>query len=545
MVVLALLVWGCDDAALESDAPDPPDEATDAGTGTGEAGSEAGGGTADDDPTESQEDTAGAPGDPSADLPEGVLFAAIGDAPDTLDPHEATGLTRLAVLENVYDRLVEPNGVDGVEPALAERWEPVDGGQRWVFELREGVRWHDGAELDGHDVRYSIERAKSAQQPDRLGDVSSVEVPDEHTVEVVLEEPRANLPADLGRGRGVAIVPEGSGEVLRDDPVGTGPFAVADATGATELELEAFSDHWGGAPELDGITYRTVRDDTARMDALAAGEVDWAHRVTAEVRARDADGEPEWDDVIIGTRPRPATVAYALNHDRQPWAEAPVREALAAAVRRGTIAEAARRGAAQPGRTALPPGTRYHIPGPPGLGAGGATADPLGAAGLEEDALEGLELDLLVPDDDEARRVGSALAAQWRGIGLDARTRVAAPERYESALRDGAFDATLVRLEDHRDPADTYEAPLHSEGAHNVHGFVDEEVDAILEEARQILDPQERAEAYERAVDRIREQHALTYLYHPLEIQGWRADVTGYEIRGEGSVRFEDVSVER
>jgi peptide/nickel transport system substrate-binding protein len=88
-----------------------------------------------------------------------LVYATIGDN-DTFDPawnYESAGD---AIILNVYDQLVTYNGPDATSfvPSLATEWDVQDGGQTYVFTIREGVKFHNGNDLTPEDVEYTFER---------------------------------------------------------------------------------------------------------------------------------------------------------------------------------------------------------------------------------------------------------------------------------------------------------------------------------------------------------------------------------------------------
>ena len=122
-----------------------------------------------------------------------VLVAAIGGDPGHLNPAITTngGVSSASVL--LYDGLLALDDSLTPQPALAVRWEVLDGGARYVFHLRHGVRWHDGAPFTAADVTYSFEQALlrfHARTRASMGPaLSSVRALDDSTVEFQFQRP--------------------------------------------------------------------------------------------------------------------------------------------------------------------------------------------------------------------------------------------------------------------------------------------------------------------------------------------------------------------
>ena len=194
----------------------------------------------------------------------------------TLDPRVMRNTTAYRVNNLLYDGLVQLDASLQPKPDLAESWtnpEPTV----WIFTLREGVKFHDGTELDADDVVFTFETILDPDLKARFRSlftpIETIEAVDARTVKITLKEPYAPLLSYLDMG----IVPrdyvEGGGD-LSSNPVGTGPLKLTNWERGTKIVLEPFSDHWSGAPEIDGFEFVVVGDNTARAQAFEAGDLD-------------------------------------------------------------------------------------------------------------------------------------------------------------------------------------------------------------------------------------------------------------------------------
>ena len=113
--------------------------------------------------------------------------------PTFIDPAVGNDFSSSHALANLYDTLVFPTPDGGVEPWLAESWEVSDDGTTWSFELRNGVKFHDGSDLQASDVVYSLNRLQTVGEGFAylLAGVESVSAPDDSTVEFKLAAPSA------------------------------------------------------------------------------------------------------------------------------------------------------------------------------------------------------------------------------------------------------------------------------------------------------------------------------------------------------------------
>jgi peptide/nickel transport system substrate-binding protein len=492
---------------------------------------------ADDAPADPDDDTDDTD-EPAADG--GTLVAAIGGDPDQLDPHTTTSSFAFTVLENVYDTLVEPGDDLTMEPALAESWEVSDDLLTWTFSLVEGVTFHDGSELTADDVVASFERiAEEGENAFRLEAVEAFEATDDLTVTLRLNRPAPNLLEQLGPFKGMAIAPAEAIEAgtLGDEPVGTGPFSFVDFTPGDSVEIERYDDHFRGAPALDGVRFQVIPDEGVKLTNLETGEVDWIDTVPPE----QVDGLEGRDDLDFDQVAGNDYWYVALNQEREPFDDPDVRQAIAYALDIDVITEATRFDAATPNETAIPETSFwYHDYAPYGH-------DPEQAQQLLDDAgVDGLELDLMVTSEfPETVTAAQVMESQLAEVGISVSIRTEDFTTWLADQGEGEFDGFMLSWLGNIDPDDFYYAQHHSGGGFNFHGFADDEVDELLDDARQEIDEDTRKDLYDQAAERIVDLASYIYLYNPDIVQAWAPGVQGYEVRPDQATRFRDVSLDQ
>ena len=192
---------------------------------------------------------------------------------------------RVPTFYNVQETLVE-NKPDGtIVPMLAEAWKVSDDGLTVTFTIRK-AKFHDGTDLDSADVVYSMDKNKKSP----LGKLSaiyekvaSVKATDPRTVVVTLKNPSASFIEEMGNSAGY-IVPEGSHEKLdlAKQMPGTGPYVFGEYKPDTSLTMTRFDDYWGEKPYFKDIKWLFVKDETAALNGLKAGQYDVVTGVLAE-----------------------------------------------------------------------------------------------------------------------------------------------------------------------------------------------------------------------------------------------------------------------
>ncbi|HWH30626.1 MAG TPA: ABC transporter substrate-binding protein [Mycobacteriales bacterium] len=216
----------------------------------------------------------------------GTLVAAIDTDPGQLNPAITTSGGVHTAAELMFNGLVGLSPDQQPVPELAESWEVLDGGARYRFALRDDVTWHDGEPFTSADVEFTFEQmllTLHARTKASVGAaLSSIETPDEHTVEFRFSEPYAPLllqldvteapilPRHVYEGTDVQENPANSA------PIGTGPFVFESYTPDSEIRLTANPDYFEpDLPYLDGVVLRVIPEGGNRVAALERGEVDW------------------------------------------------------------------------------------------------------------------------------------------------------------------------------------------------------------------------------------------------------------------------------
>jgi peptide/nickel transport system substrate-binding protein len=473
-------------------------------------------------------------GDPDSDAEGGTLVAAIGGEPDQLDPHATTSGFTFTVIENVYDTLVQPNDDLEMEPALATEWETSDDGLTWTFQLREGVTFHDGTEFDADDVVASLERIRDeGQNAFRLEPVDTIEATGDLEVTIGLNREAPNLLAQLGAFKGMAIVSADDieGGDLNESPNGTGPFAVEGQTGGDSISLTAFDDYWGEeGPFLDGVEFRVIPEDTVKLTNLETGEVDWIDTVPPQ----NVEGLEGGDDLVVESTPSNDYWYLAFNQDREPFGDVEVRRAIRQALDIEQITEAVRFDAATPNQTAIPSSSIwYHEYAP------FETDVDAAQQALDDAGVSGLTIDLMVTSEfPETVTAGEVIASQLEQVGIDVSIRTEDFNTWLADQGEGEFDMFMLSWLGNIDPDDFYYAQHHSTGGFNFHGFADDEVDQLLDDARSETDDDARKELYDEAAERIVDAVSYLYLYNPDLVQAWSSEVSGYTPRADQATRF-------
>ncbi|PPK97789.1 peptide/nickel transport system substrate-binding protein [Kineococcus xinjiangensis] len=470
----------------------------------------------------------------------GALVAAISAQPDQLDPHKTTAYASFQVLENVYDTLTVPSAEDQtMQPSLAESWETSDDGLTWTFTLREGVEFHDGSELDAADVVYSFNRIIDEELANsyRFTSVADITAKDDRTVVFQLKEPMPNLLSQVGEFKGMAILPEGAAEEhdLATEAVGTGPFTLQGST-ASAVELKAFEDHWGGEPTVPAVEFRFVSEPTAALTALRSGQVHWTDNVPAQqIEALASD-----DSVELGQTPSVDYWYMAMNLEKPPFDKREVRRAIATAIDREAVTQAAKFDAARPNQTAIPEGSFWHTDYEPFEPDIAAAKKMLADAGVSTPLRMGLMVTSEYPETVTAAQV---IASQLEPLGITVDIQTEEFATWLARQGEGDFDAFLLGWVGNVDPYGFYHSQHRTGASNNYQGYSNPVTDELLDGAAVERDQDARKKLYDEAAKTIVDDVSYLYLYNPDVVQAWKPGLQGYTIRADKAVNFENVEL--
>jgi peptide/nickel transport system substrate-binding protein len=464
----------------------------------------------------------------------------------TLDPTLNRETPTFNVLINVFDALLT-KGADGdYHPGLATSWEVSDDGTVWDLELRDDVTFHDGTPFTAEAVVFTVERIldEATESPIRGGFtfIESVEATGEHAVRITTAQP---TPLAEHYFSELLIVPphvfeaEGA-EAFGRSPVGTGPYRVTEWQRDVVLDLEAYQDHWRGAPDVAEVEFRPVPEAITRVSALQAGEADLVTQVPPNL-APVLESAPEVELAPVAGA-RAIYVGINVTGGHEALANPNVRRALNLAVDVEGIVEGILAGRATPTTTFLT-----------GVDFGYSDAvspyayDPDRARELLAEAGwdEGLELTLQSPNGRYVgdAQVAQAVAEQLQQVGVDLNLEIREYGAYVGDLFSGnAPDLYLIGWGNAPLDADFILYPLLRTGE-LLSYYSDPALDALLDEGRSTVDRDERRAAYADALRRIDAQAPAIFLYKPQDLYGVSARLD-WEPRTDERIWLYDASLE-
>ncbi|WP_457650622.1 ABC transporter substrate-binding protein [Profundibacter sp.] len=369
--------------------------------------------------------------------------------PPNLDPTAgAAAAIDEVVYANVFEGLTRFGPDGSVNPALAKSWDISEDGLTYTFHLQDGVKFHDGTDMNADDVVFSLNRARAEEstnaQKALFAGIESVTAVDPLTVEVKLSAPNGSFPFNMAWGDAVIVGEESIGDAATK-PVGTGPFKFANWVQGDRVELVRNDAYWGEAPALATATFKFISDPNAAFAAMMAGDVDAFPNFPAPETLEQFKADPRFN-VIVGSTE--GETILSTNNKSGALADVRVREAIAHAINRQEIIDGAMFGYGTPIGTHFAP----HNPAYVDLTGMSAYDPELSKKLLTEAGQEGLKLRLMLPPPTYARRGGEIIASQLRAVGIETEiSNLEWAQWIEQVFKGKDFDLTIVS---HTEPAD-------------------------------------------------------------------------------------------
>ncbi len=435
-----------------------------------------------------------------------TLTLALVLEPPGLDP-TASAASSIAevVLYNVFETLTKINPDGSVSPLLAESWEVSPDLKTYTFRLRRGVTFHNGAPCNAAAVKFSFERAggdKSTNKDKRTFANLRAQAVDEHTVVLINQDIEPDLLFLLGQATAIIVEPK-SAATNAARPVGTGPYRLDHWAKGSAVTLARWDGYRNpGGARIRRATFRFIPDPAAQVAALLAGDVDAFPRVTPR-GIEQFKAHPRFQVIVSGSR---AKTILAMNNARKPLQDVRVRRAIAAAIDRKTVIQAAADG------LGVPIGSHY-VPGAFGYvdttGINPYDLDKAKKLIAEAGAKTPLHLTMTLPPAPYARQGGEVIAAELAKIGVTVKLQNVEWAQWLSGTYGARnYDLTLIS---HVEPFDlgNFAKPGY------YWGYQSERFNALFEKIQNTARPADRARLLGDAQRLLAEDCVHAFLYQP------------------------------
>jgi peptide/nickel transport system substrate-binding protein len=545
-VLLPLVVVGCAPRSPESarTAPAPAQQATGGApnaAGGQEAAGQAGGSVVNPGSSGQAAPAAAAPaGEPKRG---GTLV--FGNSKDVTTPHPyvATSSIPRYIKESMYEPLIARDTEFNVHGHLAERWEHNADASVWTFKLRERVKFHNGKEMTAEDVvwstNYIMDPENGAYGQSVLADnLARVEAPDKYTVRFTLKGARPLfyvIVADIGR---LSVIPaeslrRGETQLQGAPPPGTGPFKFEAFVPADHTTVVRFDDYWGGAAYLDRIVFKVIARETARGNALRAGDVQMAERLPVELVLRVREGK------VSGIQLQPAGLSgyrvLGFNHTSRWFQDKRMREAVALSIDQKAYMDEVTFGlGVSPGAAVVPGSAWEKAMNVPARQRNLDRAKQL----LREAGYNG-EPVTLIAERGQGEPIVESLSRMIREAGVNVQVQTLESGVYDERQMKGDFDLTPAGHSAEIEPGlnldENYRCETGPTRKSNKIGYCNPELNKLLDQYHAEADRTKRIDLHARGIRMVYDDVAEVHLgYHRDRFFGYLDKVQGFSQDGGG-----------
>jgi peptide/nickel transport system substrate-binding protein len=477
-----------------------------------------------------------------------------------IDPALHTDESSLHAVLNMYDPLVYPKvQEDLMEPGphVAESWSASEDGKTYTFDIRQGIEFHDGSELDAEDVAFSIERLIAINKGfawlfSNVLEPENIRIVDDHTLELELNVPYAPFVPSLTQlfvvNKDLVMDNLEDGEFgefgdygqayLRENEAGSGPYQPVRYERASILELQHFDNYWRGWSEnqVDHVIYRVVQEEATLRTLLSGGQADMIDQwQTPNTYAQLAQNP----NVHVQEDPSAQLFHIEMNTQRAPLDNLNVRKAIAHAVDYQTALDQILQGAI-PAQGPVPVLAWQAYGREPA--AEPYTYDPeLARQYLEESGVEpsSIQLTYVYPEGGNLQRqFGLLLQSNLAQLGITISLQEVPWARIVemSASPESTPDMAAI--------FDTLKYPhpdSHLYGMYHpsalgsyrtISRYENPEVTQLLEDARAETDIEKQLDLYQEADKLIVDDYPSIYVANPLHRVAYQSHVEGYNYVG-------------
>ncbi len=444
--------------------------------------------------------------------------------PATLDPSSASGDSEIAILNAVYDYLIETDAAANLVPRLASSWQLSEDGLVYTLQLRDDATWHDGSPFTVDDVLWTIQWHQELESTlASLISAGTFEAAGDNQITITLSEPNPDFLYNLTDNKFVIL--KSGAEDIGVAFNGSGPFVLEEIIPGDRAIMRANESYWRGAPSIDRLEFIFFDDQQAGIAAVQGGTADGIMRLDNS-SFLGFSGDANFHTTDIPTSGHHLT---RLRADRAPGNDPLVRQAFKLATDRDAIWERVQLGFGALGKDSPigPAFGQYFL-----ADAEAPARDPGAAAALLAEAgyPDGLDMILHTPNSGSWPDMAQAMAAQWEEAGIRVEVQLEDENTYwaeawmEVDLGVTGWGARPI-------PQLYLDLAYHSEAPWNESHYSNARLDELIELARTSLDQDERVAAYKEIQQIFLDDGPIVVPYFFAQFMVLAGNISGVELQ--------------
>ena len=475
-----------------------------------------------------------------------VLRIGLNDDPDALDPTISRAYVGRLVFAALCDKLFDVTPDLKIVPQLATSYEWAADNRSVVLKLRPGVKFHDGEPFNADAVRFNIERHLTTQgsfRKSEIGDIKSVDVVNDTTVRLNLGQPLVPLLAALTDRAGMMVSPKAArelGDRFGTRPVCAGPFKFVERVAQGKIVLQRFADYWDKANvHVDRVEFVPITDSTARLASLRSGDLQMIERVSptdlTQIRGDSklkVVGVPELGFQVIRLNVANGPKSKAL-------ADVRVRQAIDLAIDRAALVKAVFNDEYIAGNQFVSPSSAFYNKSLPVKPRDVARAKQL----LREAGQPSPSFTLILPPERDRQEAAQVIQAMLAEAGITMALQSQENVTMLEAGKRGDFEAYFTFWSGRPDPDGNIFTHYACKGAQNDSHYCNADFDALVTKARQVADPAQRKQLYDKATELLLRDVPALHLWHRRVFTGLSARVQGFTPHPDGIIRVKGLKL--
>lgn len=453
-----------------------------------------------------------------------VITIGMGNDAANLNPVLITELVGESHAANIFDTLIQYKDDLAVPaPGLAKTWSISDDGLTYTFNLREGVKFHNGEDFTADDVKYTISEIMNPENasPSKqfFDTVDSINIVDDFTIEFKLKEVYPAFMLALGSPQ-IGIIPmdyvsQVGHEAFDRAPVGTGPFIFDEWVPDTKLVMVKNADYWGGVPNLDKAIFRPIPKAEVMAVELKSGGIDMASQ---NLSAQDITAMQNDSKFDVQQVPGLSLQYLGFSTQMPPYNDVRFRKAIYYSTDFANAIKGIYGNTAERAYSWVPPmvlGNDLEYMKSMALPYDEAKAQALFDELIADGVLTaGQEIPILAPNDQYRSKIATAIASSLIKFGFKPDAQTVEFGTLLPATEGGKTGIYFLGWGSVADPDRWTYSLFHTEaGKQNRSMYSNPIVDAALEKGRSTVNTKERETAY---VTAMRQALAEDYIHIPL-----------------------------
>jgi peptide/nickel transport system substrate-binding protein len=465
----------------------------------------------------------------------GVINISLNADPPKLDPAQSSAFVDRQVLNNLCDKLFDL-GPDGkIVPMLVTGSQISEDKLTYTFTLRDGVKFHDGTDLNADAVKFNLTRdmAPSSPRLNELTLVKSVDVVDPKTIKITLKEPFAPFLSILTDRAGMIVSPtaaQAEGDNFLQKPVCSGPFKFQDRVKGDHITLVRNENYWRpGLPKADKLVYKIFTDANTALVNLRSGQVD----MTDVLPAKEVPGLAADKNFAVVNKPGLGYQGIWLNVKQAPLDKKEVRQAINMLIDRDALVKVVFSGLATPGNSAFSQGSLAY-----------GDSDKYTAPNLQQakDLLTkagatNVTFTLKTGTDPIGTQIAELIQNFLKPAGINMQIEKVEFGTLLDQMDKHNFQAGALGWSGRPDPDQNIFDFFITDGKNNNAGYSNPQVDDLLKAARSESDEAKRKADYDKVMDILHDEVPYVFLYHPNNAFGMKSSLTGFTYVPDGIIR--------